>query len=572
MWDSRYPSNHPLSRRSPLSSSSSSESDQLSTLAVQPPTVSPHSNTSRQLPNTSSGTCQASLSVIIDGPVVDREKQEASTTTTESILLLPPPASSPLGCTSSRSSPPLTTTSPSSGVTTSNTSTVHQSEESNAPRKRINSSPRISPKAIYSIHAPEGYRPNSRPNSPTPTSTETPPPLLYRLPSTPHSNQSNSSNPRLDSNFRNEERRTVTVLGGGGGVISNSEIIDLLSDHDPPFPPPPDPLSTSSSSPTSTRIGTLPVQEEGGIVETNIGNLIDFEVEILDDSERNLNSSRPVHQQAHYKPPPDLHKDKNVEKKKGEEEKKRKEVIIHGSNGEEKKTLLMLEESIQEIIALEAEIEIIKSRTEYDLQQVKIEYERKLEKEKKEVERLKKENEELRKKEKGKEKIEEPISSEEEFVYESVEKREEKVELKVGVEEIGRIKFEDRENQVGFDRLRSREELLELARSPLVRECAEVYVKGVLPTQMDAKSLQSQSKPLAGTVRPQKSLVWNGGARSYSTPQIRQMEGLMYMNEKLRRELKEAQDTIEELMKELEGGDEKQENWSSPKSTNGGWD
>ncbi|GAA5991693.1 hypothetical protein JCM5350_007320 [Sporobolomyces pararoseus] len=662
MWDSRYPSNHPLSRRSPLSSP-----PDLSTSA-QPPSAS-RPESIQQLPETSRTISRVPLSTIDIQVDPVKEDESANKQSTSNLFPLDcnpssvPPAQSPLSSTTSSPSTPVT-----SQTTRSDTSR-NQSESSitiTTPRKISTGGPKISPKAIYSIHAPAGYRP-SRPNSPTTTSETIDPP--YRLPSHSRSYLMTTTSPRKDEVIDPVLSAEVRRGGGGGGggktfekesssttplplisieqspppppltsssqsqspsspeiskkipgsypLNSTNQTIDLLSDELPtPSPPLP---SASSSLPNPPFQSSTVVVEGEGLVETNlknpeqerfvkIGKLIDFEQpwpqpaaqqeeeEEVNSERKFLNclSSQPVKGEVRYEGTklkekrlntPPVHEKRLItpvvpekrlitpkvpekpwdifapKEKRYSETKEIKEVKYIDSE-KESKTLNMLDESIQEIISLEAKIETVKSRAENDLEQIKSEYEGKLERERKEVERLKKENEELRKK-----KEESSSSEEEEFVYESLETKKEKMEL-----ESGGIKYEDRENQIGFDRLRTREELLELARSPLVKECAEVYVEGVLPTQMDARSLRSQTKPQPSAGPSQQSLVWKGGARSYSTPQIRQMEGLMYMNEKLRRELREAQETIEELMKELEGGDANQEDWSSPKSRNGGWD
>ena len=387
------------------------------------------------------------------------------------------------------------------------------------PRKISTGGPKISPKAIYSIHAPEGYRP-SRPNSPTTTSETIDPP--YRLPSHSRSYLATTTSPRKDEvigsvlsaevrggggkTFEKESSSTtphplisierspiplppltsslqlqspsspeISKRIPGGYPVVAGQTIDLLSDELPPSPPLPTPTVSSSRLALLNEISAVETgrrESSRDLVET--GNLIDFEIP----NDRHNRSEVNRQTSPEYVPSIQISRMQRLE---GEV---RRKVENEKEKEKESKTLTMLDESIQEIISLEAEIETVKTRAENDLEQIKSEYEGKLEKERKEVERLKKENEDLRKK-----REESNSSEEEEFVYESVEMRKEKMEL-----EMRGTKFEDRENQIGFDRLRTREELLELARSPLVKECSEVYVEGVLPTQMDARNLRSQTK------------------------------------------------------------------------------
>ncbi|GAA6014651.1 hypothetical protein JCM11491_000182 [Sporobolomyces phaffii] len=146
------------------------------------------------------------------------------------------------------------------------------------------------------------------------------------------------------------------------------------------------------------------------------------------------------------------------------------------------------------------------------------------------------------------------------------------------------------DNETGTNvRFRTRHDLLALSTSRLVQECTDAYGEGSLPSQIDARltsprstraerfspshkdahhypsptsptSSRLSSPPSHFPRRPSAPFValegGGGGAGGQTRPPAfsEVVEGYEYMNEKLRRELREARGTIDELVRELERG------------------
>jgi hypothetical protein len=181
----------------------------------------------------------------------------------------------------------------------------------------------------------------------------------------------------------------------------------------------------------------------------------------------------------------------------------------------------MLDEAVGEIISLEAEVETIKSKSEYRFELV----EKELKQREEMVELLRKENEQLKKEGEGKVDESEGLiekdvatqekdssSDSEEFIYKESRKDEtftveEKQKENVKLEQVQKPQEqeqqeEEKENadvanekmkqQQSLIRFRRREDLLKLSKSPLVKQCEGIYRQSGLPKEIDARHIQTQ--------------------------------------------------------------------------------
>jgi len=178
--------------------------------------------------------------------------------------------------------------------------------------------------------------------------------------------------------------------------------------------------------------------------------------------------------------------------------------------------LTMLDEAVGEIISLEAEVETIKTKSEYRFELV----EKELREREEMIELLRKENAELKNKrvDESEGLIEKDVvvegkdssSDSEEFVYEESKKDEtfivhEKQEENVKLEQVQKPQQQEEEKKENADvanekmkqqqsliRFRRREDLLKLSKSPLVKQCEGIYRQSGLPKEIDVRHVQTQ--------------------------------------------------------------------------------
>ncbi|GAA5874331.1 hypothetical protein JCM16303_005813 [Sporobolomyces ruberrimus] len=254
---------------------------------------------------------------------------------------------------------------------------------------------------------------------------------------------------------------------------------------------------------------------------------------------------------------------------------------------EPSQTVTLLDETMSEVYSLEAEILSIKARVEAEKQGFEIQ----LAKEREEREKLEREVEELKKR------LEDLEGESDEFEYAGVDSKD--GESRQGGEGRGTKEQETQTSTVRAElnsdhplsttrrleraqnvaqitkesasssetipiapemvRHQSREDLIKLSTSPLVKELEVVYVPGVLPSQIDVRTFKNEevirprsSNRSGSNLYERKGLLDSPAGRRQasksSSSELELLEQYKSTNEQLRQELQGARELIAELM------------------------